>query len=382
MINIYFLLFKLRLKYLLWSIIIKKGEEEYVRRMHVKNLLGNEKLARTIYTTSNNVLLSQGVQVKRSYINKLLEIGIEYIYVEDALSQGVEYNDIIEEKTREESKLIVKRVLETYLAQNILELEKLSNAVNNILDEILNNRDILVSITDIRRKDEYLYAHSVNVCVLSVLISFKMNFNKTRVKDIAIGALLHDFGKVLIPNDLLNKKTQYTKKDEEEIKKHVIYGFEAVKNEVWIKPISKVIILTHHERINGSGYPFGWRGEKIHDASKIITICNDFDNLTTNTSQKKPMKVYEALEYMISQSGELYDKETLKIFINNIAVYPSGVGVITNNNDKGIVLRQNKGFPSRPVIRILEENNKKIDVWKEIDLTESLTTFIVETIDI
>jgi HD-GYP domain-containing protein (c-di-GMP phosphodiesterase class II) len=354
-----------------------------MRRLNVDLIKGNERLARPIYTSTDMTLLSQGVLVKKTYVSKLKELGIDYIYVEDELSKGVELHNIIEEETREKSKKEVKKVLERFSTQSKLDLSELIHSADDIIEEVLHQKEILINITDIRKKDEFIYGHSVNVCALSVLLGLKLGFNKKRVKDIAIGALLHDIGKVLIPNDILNKTESLTLKEEEEIRKHVIYGFEAIKDEVWLNPVSKVIVLTHHERVNGSGYPFKWSGDKIHDASKIVAICDVFDNLISNNLVGKPLKIYEAIEYLMNHQDQLFDSEILKCFIENVAIYPSGVGVITNTHEKGIVLRQNKKFPSRPVIRVIEDcDGTKVEDWKEIDLTESLTTFIVDTIDL
>lgn len=354
-----------------------------MRRLNIELLKGNERLAKPIKTETDITLLSTGLQIKKNYIPKLRELGIEYIYVEDELSKGVDIHDIIQEETRDKSKVEVKRILEKFSAHNKLEMDKLTKTADNIVEEVLDQKEVLINLTDIRRKDEYIYGHSVSVCALSVLLALKLGFNKKRVKDIAIGALLHDLGKVLIPNELLAKQEPYNEKEEEEFKKHVIYGFEAVKEENWLSPVSKVIILMHHENVDGSGYPFGWKGEKIHDASKLVSICNEFDRLTMNNIKEKCYKIYEAIEYLTNQSDRLFDGKILKYFINNIAVYPSGTGVLTNNDKKAIVLRQNKEFPARPVIRIIEDSKgNKVNEWKELNLKYELTTFIVDTFEV
>lgn len=353
-----------------------------MRKVRIDKIKGSEMLARPIYTSMHTVLLSEGVQMKESYKNKLIELGVEYIYVEDELSKGIEYYDCIKEEIREKSKLEIKKTMEKYCSQNKLILNELINVINEIIEEVLNQKEVLINIADIRKKDEKLYAHSVSVCTLSVLIAIKLGYNKKRIKDIAIGALLHDIGKILIPKEILNKQ-EPNERDIDEIRKHVIYGYEAVKNEISLNPVTKSIILTHHEKVDGSGYPFGWKREKIHDVSKLVAICNEFDNLSNNIYNKKQLKTYEIVEYLLSKSNIYFDTDILNVFIKNIALYPNGVGVVTNKKQKGIVLKQNKSLPSRPIIRLLEdENNKKIEEWKEIDLTEELTLFIVDTMEI
>lgn len=353
-----------------------------MRRISLERIKGNEILARSIFAPNGMILLSQGTQIKRSYISRLLELGIDYIYIEDALSKGVEIKDFIEEKTRNESKKEVKKLLEKYSSQGKVELTNIIDVAQNIVDDILSQRDLVVNLIDIRRKDEYTYAHSVNVCALAVLTSIKLGYNIQRVKDIAVGALLHDLGKVLISEDILNKPDILSDKEIEIVKQHVIHGYEAVNEASWLSAISKVIILTHHERIDGSGYPFGWSGDKINQAAKIVAVCDVFDAMTTMKAYRQAYKTYEVIEYLTAMKGHLFDTSVVDVFLKHIAVYPSGVGVITNKKQKGIVLKQNASFPTRPVIRLLKENETTVDDWVEINLSEDTTTFIIDTFEV
>lgn len=353
-----------------------------MRRVMIDNLKGNEIVARPVYSLNGSFLLSKGIHIKKSYIVRLKELGVNYIYIEDELSKGVELKDFIEERTRENCKKEVRKVLENYSTQGHLELMNIVSAAQDIVDSVLSQKDIIVNLVDIRRKDEYTYAHSVNVCALSVLLAIKLGFNRNRVMDIAIGALLHDLGKVLIPEEILNKSGKLNEKEYEIVKQHVIHGYEAMSEASWISSISKVVILTHHENVDGSGYPFGWTGNKINSATKVISICNVFDSMVTEKPYREAYKIYEVIEYLVANKGRLFDEEIVDEFIKYIAVYPSGMGIITNEGKKGIVLRQNNGFPTRPVIRILEDEDKVYDDWVEINLLENKKIFIVDTYEI
>jgi len=354
-----------------------------MRRVYVDNLTGAEILAKSIYMPNDIVLLSKGIRVKRSYVAKLKELGIEYIYINDAISEGIEIDDYIDEKTREECKKEVRNVLEKFSTSGKVELDLISQMAENIIDDILSNKEVLVNISDVRREDEYTYSHSVSVCSLAVLTALKSGYNQEKAKDLAIGALLHDLGKVLIPEDILNKSSELTEIEKEIYKQHVINGYEAVKDESWLSATSKVIILTHHERIDGSGYPFGWKGDKINLSAKIVGVCDAFDTITNKGLDNKPMKVYEAIEYLTAMKGVFFDEEIVDIFTNHIAAYPSGTGVKTNKGDICIVVRQNPDFPTRPVIRKIESSEgKKITEAEEIDLSIETTLFIIDTHEI
>jgi HD-GYP domain-containing protein (c-di-GMP phosphodiesterase class II) len=353
-----------------------------MRRVLIDNLKGNEIVARPVYSVNGSFLLSKGIHIKMSYVNRLAELGVDYIYIEDELSKGVELKDFIEENTRESCKKEVKKVLENFSTQGNLELSSIVTAAQDIVESVLGQRDIIVNLIDIRRKDEYTYAHSVNVCALAVLLSIKLGYNKNKVRDIAVGALLHDLGKVLVPEEILNKTTELTDKEKEIVKQHVIYGYEAISDACWISSISKVIILTHHENIDGSGYPFGWRGDKINNATKIISICNVFDSMVSKKPYREAYKIYEVIEYLVANKGKLFDSDLVDVFIKYIAVYPSGMGIITDSGERGIVLKQNNGFPARPVIRIIGNEEEDYEEWIEVDLLENKKMFIIDTYEI
>ncbi|PKM51106.1 MAG: hypothetical protein CVV02_08125 [Firmicutes bacterium HGW-Firmicutes-7] len=354
-----------------------------MRRVFVDNLKGTEILAKPIYTANDMILLSQGIRVKRSYVGKLKELGIDYIYIEDAISEGIEIEDFIDERTRDLCKKEVKNVLEKFSTSGKVELDSIAQVAQNVIEDILSNKEVLVNISDIRREDEYTYSHSVNVCSLSVLTAVKRGYSPEKARDLAIGALLHDLGKVLIPDEILNKEDSLTAQEKEVFKQHVIHGYEAVKDEIWLSAISKVVILTHHERLDGSGYPFGWTGDKIHDSSKIVAICDVFDTMTNRRSNRDAYKIYEVVEYLTAMKGVLFDEEIVNTFTNYIAVYPSGSGVVTNKGDYCIVIKQNKSLPTRPIIRLIKNpDGEPYENMKEIDLAKETTVFIVDTYEI
>lgn len=354
-----------------------------MRKVYVDNLKGIEKLAKPIFTINDTILLSKGVTVKLSYVGKLKELGIDYIYIEDELSQGIEIEDYIDERTRNQCKMEVRNILEKYSTSGKVELDSIAQVAKCVIEDILSNKEVIVNISDIRREDEYTYAHSVSVCSLSVLTAIKRGYSPDKAKDLAIGALLHDLGKVLIPDHILNKEEPLSLQEEDILKQHVIHGYEAVKEENWLSAISKVVILTHHERNDGSGYPFGWTGDKIHDSAKIVAVCDVFDTMTNKKTSKGTYKIYEVIEYLTAMKGILFDADIVNTFTHYIAVYPSGTGVITNNGDLCIVMKQNKGLPTRPIIKALRnKNSDHYEVPFEIDLSKEKTMFIVDTYEL
>jgi len=171
-----------------------------------------------------------------------------------------------------------------------------------------------------------------------------------------------------------------SEKEQKEIKKHIIYGYSAVEKMDWLSSISRDIIISHHERMDGSGYPFHIGGSKIRIGSKIAAVCDEFDSRVYGNLVPK-MKVHDAIDFIVSQAGNLFDLNVVKAFVASVAAYPIGALVITNQEEVGIVLRQNPKCPTRPVIRIIQNaKGDKPTNWVERDLTKELTLFITDTI--
>lgn len=351
-----------------------------MRAIGIESLQGEELLGRNVYDEAGRILLTSGTKIRKAYIDKLKTKGYYKVYVEDEISAGIEVDDIISEKTRKKSKEALKSQFSNYLSYQDVDIDTLLDCVNDIIDDVLKNNDIILNISDIRTKDEYTFAHSVSVCALAVSVGVNLNINHQRLKELAIGSLLHDLGKILVPSEVLNKPSKLTSEEFEMIKKHPRFGYDILNKKHQITPISKNIVLMHHEKCNGIGYPLGVDVNQIHELTRLVTICDMYDAMTSDRPYRKGMRAYEVIEYLSALTMNELDKSMLQKFKNHVAVYPSGTLVKLNNGYKGIISRQNKGFLVRPIVRLLEdESGKRVLNNKEVDLTKELTVFI-ETI--
>lgn len=355
-----------------------------MRKISISQIKGNETLAKTIYDGEGRVLLAEGVLLKPGYKMRLTQMGILSVYINDEMSNNIIVEDFISDKTREQTKVIIKKEFNKFVTNLNSSSDEIFNTVDKILDDILSREEVLVNICDIKSKDQYLYEHSVNVCALSIIMGIHLKYTKYRLQELAVGAILHDLGKLITPKDILNKYKNQQLNEEELaiIKTHPLDGYEILNQKYDISYISKAIILMHHEYCNGTGYPLGLTEDKLHETVKLVSICNTFDNLTSDFCNFEKMEVYKALEYLVAMSNSLFDYNLVSLFIKNIAAYPSGSLVKINTGEKAIVSKQNKNFPSRPIIKILvDKENNKLDEFKELDLSKETTLFIVDTLN-
>lgn len=352
-----------------------------MRIISVDSIKGHELLAKDILNDSNSILMMAGTIVKKEYINRLKELNIEFIYVEDEIAQGVSLTESLELQIKEQCQEAVRDILTKYTYHTDKELEEIITIADDIIFDIMSEPEVMYNLSSIRNKSEGTYSHSLNVCALSVILALKLKQQRQKVREIAVGSLLHDIGFSYITMDYSNIiMEECSEKEQREIKKHIIYGYSAVEKMEWLSSTSKDIIIGHHERLDGSGYPFHLKDKKIKIGSKIVAVCDEFDSRVYGNLVPK-MKVHDAIDFIVSQAGSKFDLNVVKAFIASVAAYPIGALVITNQNEIGIVLRQNPKCPTRPVIRIIQDanGNKQTD-WVEKDLIKELTLFIVDTI--
>lgn len=353
-----------------------------MRRIKTEQIKGREILAKDIYSAGGVVLISEGTILKKEYIEKLMELKITDVFVEDEISKEIQAQDITEEKIREQCSEKLEDTLErfTYASEN--DRRELSRVATEVMEGVLLQDEVIYTISNVRNQSKSLYEHSLSVAALAVLIAVRAGYTQTETKEIAMGALLHDIG-------FTNVKEKYQglilseqeEKVQKEIKRHVVYGYIEVEQQEWISQVSREIILYHHERLDRSGYPFHMTGEKIKPQVRLVAICDAFDNMVYGNLEERK-KVHEALDEILKNSGIKYDAGLVKVFLRSVAAYPTGSMVTLNTGQKAIVLRQNADNPTKPIVRIIEQNGKGEWVRKEDrDLVEELTLFIVDTIE-
>lgn len=327
-----------------------------MRRVPISSVKPGMKVGHRVYNSSGKILLNRGVTLTQTYINSLIRFGIPALYVTGCLPGAVSSDflpdttveDVIYDNTRVKAIKQAKTILmRTSVSKNLQEM------ISEMLDQVLQSRSIMVNLIDIRNLDDYLFGHSINVCVLSLLTGASIGMDKASLVNLGMGAILHDIGKMLIPPQILNKPGKVTEEEFRQLKKHPEYSFEILAGGGFVKKTSAYIALQHHERFNGSGYPRGLSGSQISVSSQIVGIADVYDAMTADRvycSANLPNDVYE----MLAACGDyLFDYDIVKAFLSNIAAYPSGTVVGLNSNEIGVVTDTPEGLPLHPRLKII-----------------------------
>ncbi|MCU6796149.1 HD domain-containing protein [Paenibacillus sp. WQ 127069] len=338
-----------------------------MRYVHIDNVEPGEHLGRTIFSGNGAVLLSDGVQLTVYMINTLNRIGVTMIYIKDPLFEDIEIIDIVSEETKRAVMQRMGQTFDSIRSGKDFNTRNINGSIDSLLDEIMKNKDVLVQLSDIRTKDNEMYVHALNVSMMSALIGIQMEMPMNQLRELVIGAMLHDIGKV----ELITDDTS------EDLKKHHTWrGFELLKNKRELSLLIAHVAFQHHEKMNGSGLPREMQGDQIHLYARIVAVANTYDNLLFDLSLGRRMMPHEACEHMMVLAGEELDREIVIQFLRTISVYPTGTSVRLSSKETGVVVGQHRGLPGRPVVRVVKsESGTDLEVV-EVDLAKHTTVFI------
>jgi len=340
-------------------------------------------LTRSIYSKEGQLLVENGATLKKSYIQKLENYNINTVFVKWGNEVSQEVSDAIVLDTRDEALNLLKQSIDAIKTSKKFDVDRFIDVVSNIIEELLENKGTLISLTNVRSVDDHTFIHSINVCILSLVMGLSLNYNKGNLQHLGIGSLLHDIGKVGIEPSIINKPGSLTVDEYDIVKNHAIIGYDMVKYVEGLSEESITIVRDHHERYDGRGYPDGKKGNEIHEFARIVAICDVYDALTSNRVYRVGMPPHIGIEYLISMGNHQFDLELVKFFTKYICIYPKGTLVELESGESGVVILMNENFPTRPVIEVLNDiTGSKLEVPKIIDLAKSLNNGIISKLGI
>jgi HD-GYP domain-containing protein (c-di-GMP phosphodiesterase class II) len=271
----------------------------------------------------------------------------------------------------EESNNAVEKIYNTALSDGTVDLDAANKTTRNIVDSILRNPDAFMLLQRIRERDVYRYNHAINSCALAATFCRHMGFSRDEIHDISLGALMLDIGIIKLPDSLVNSKDTLSPESLDQIRGHVKLGIELITNTPDIPAIVHDMIMTHHERVNGKGYPNKLKGDRIPICGRIAAIVDCYDAMITNRPYKKRIPPTEALCTMYKWRNIDFHEDLIEQFIQCIGTYPTGCMVELSSGQVGIVMSQNRVRRLYPkVLAILNADKAKykephiIDLWE------------------
>ncbi|MED0757167.1 HD-GYP domain-containing protein [Aneurinibacillus thermoaerophilus] len=358
-----------------------------MRLISIRHCRPGMRLAQPICTDQGTILLNTDMILTGSMIQRLEQKGIYALYIHDEATADVERNEAVSAETRQiAAKMIYRGFNEIIHAEQKWKarlspgtLAAFRTAFEAILSDLKHNHRAMGLLSHMYIQDHYAYAHSLNVTIYATAVGLELGYNDKELLELGMGAMLHDIGKLMVPREILYKPGKLTDQEFFQVKKHAEYGFEYLRHQQGIPLLSAHCAYQHHERMDGTGYPRGLKGDNIHKYARLLAVCDVFDALTANRVYRSAMLPHKAMEIIYTGSGTQFEKKVVEAFHKTVAIYPVGLAVTLSNGATGVVVDYNRDLPGRPVVRILKNpDGSSAEPYYEIDLARESTLMIVQ----
>ena len=249
-------------------------------------------------------------------------------------------------------------------AKHILNVDRVIYFATSVVESILHMEDKLLDMLELKEHNHDIYTHSVNVAMISTVCGIGMGLSDERLKELATTAMLHDIGKMAIPDEILNKPGKLNEDEMELMKSHSQLGATILNQTTAVTDEMKKSILMHHENYDGSGYPTGAKGDEIPLYARIIHVADVYDAMIQKRSYKKPFNPLEVIEYLMGNAGIMFDIEVLYSFLQYLIIYPEGTTVTLSDGRQARVVKNRPNQALRPVV-MLKETREELDLAKD-----------------
>jgi HD-GYP domain-containing protein (c-di-GMP phosphodiesterase class II) len=252
-----------------------------------------------------------------------------------------------------------------------LDIDAIKGVVEPILDSIVRNAEAYRWISMMQKKSGYTYSHSVDNCALAITFGRHMGLPKKDLRTLAIGLLMMDMGNLRVPDQILNKKGRLSDAEYKIIQKHVQHSVDILRDTEGMNEDIVNIAITHHERFDGSGYPYGLQGVHIPVYGRMAAIIDCYDAMTSDRPYSPAQSAYSALQDIYNWRGTSFQPELVEQFLQCMGVYPTGSLIEMTNGEVGIVITQNTTQRMRPkIMLLLNEHKEHLTEYKTIDLAK------------
>lgn len=318
---------------------------------YLKEIIGKRSI-RDIYDQSGELLVPISTVITYDHIILLEEKGITLKSedVQDLEKDFINHSKIINE-TVEDVRNIFGEIRET----KKIPLNELRESIIPIVYEVSDSKYLLPLLSALQAKDDYTYRHNIAVGAIANLIGKWMGLDQQQLLQLTVAGLLHDVGKMLIPETILNKPGKLTYQEFIIMQKHTIYGYEILKETIGVTHRQALVALQHHERMDGSGYPMGIKGDKIDLFSRIVAVADVFHAMTSRRVYQDQFPFYKVVSEIERSMFDSLDPVISMLFIEKIMSALIGSSILLSDGRAGKIVMVPKNYPTRPLIQVGEE---------------------------
>lgn len=338
-----------------------------MRLAPLSDALVGERLGKPIILPDGRVLLERGAVLSRAYIEGLIARGHRVVYVENRMVPGLEADADVDDRTRAQAVTLLSKAattLQSRRGSRSIPLGPLTEVVQQLIAQVNASTELLVSMSLLRTTDDSTFQHSVNVAFLSLVLGSALPIRRSDLLPLGMGAMLHDLGKCLVPREILTKPSRLDPEEFEVMKTHTILGYQALMHDVfWQLDLRSIhVALSHHERLDGSGYPEGRKGTSIPLFSRIVAVADVWDALCAERVYKDAVPPLAAAAYLRKHEGTRFEADMVRTFLARMAFFPVGSIVRLADGRVGVIARQDESGPDAPwVVAVGDAGNRLLE---------------------
>ncbi|HBH7873206.1 TPA: HD-GYP domain-containing protein [Vibrio parahaemolyticus] len=296
-----------------------------------------------------------------------IEVGDKTLSVSSKVQRAYRSREVQHKRAKKliaEAKGLAQKLLNQTFEGKVIQFDEIESWADDMIESVFIDSDALQCVSALRQKDSYLLEHSVNVACLLVSFGKHLGLDKDTLKQLAIGGIIHDVGKIKVDDKILHKPARLTPEEFEHMKLHQVFAGEIIVEVKGLSDVSRDVCLMHHEKLDGTGYPRGLSGDEIPIHGRMSCIVDIYDALTADRCYKKGMSSAEAFKILLSLTPFHLDPDLVYKFINCIGVYPVGSIVELSDGRVGIVWSSNPSQALKPEVKCFYSRKYKryIDV--------------------
>ena len=333
-----------------------------MRYIPVNQLKEGMVLGQELQDASGRMLLEKQTALSKENISYISFLEVGGLYIEDDFSKDVEIKSVVQSEVKKTSLHLVFDLFGQLTdGEENTEEKAFQENVQNVVNDVLENRDVVYNLMEVRTYDNYTYYHSVNVGVLSGVIGAKMGLSEQDLNHVVTAGFLHDIGKVFIDPEIINAPRRLDERERIHMMEHPRKGSDFLRDHYSFPAEITTAVYEHHEWYDGGGYPCRKQGDETLLISRILKAADVYDAMTSSRPYHDPYLPSEVLEYIMGRSGMEFDPEVVKVMVQELCVYPVGCEVVLSNGERALVVENHKGYALRPTVKFVS-NERIIDL--------------------